>query len=123
MNGVDYLIDTNILVYILQGNQLVRYFAQEEMLVVSCISEMEMLGKFQVSEEEKEIITRMLEHCNIIEISYPIKQLAIKIRQNVRIKLPDALIAATAIHNKLTLITADKGFSNIPDLDLLLINL
>jgi len=123
MSGVDYLIDTNILVYILQGNPLVRYFAQEEILVISCISEMETLGKFQISEVEKEIVTRLLRHCNIIDINNPIKQLAIKIRQNARLKLPDAIVAATAIHHKLTLVTADKDFKNIPDLDLLLIKM
>jgi predicted nucleic acid-binding protein len=37
------------------------------------------------------------------------------------VKLPDALIAATAMQQNLTLVTADKGFSRIPDLDFLLI--
>jgi predicted nucleic acid-binding protein len=120
MNGIDYLIDTNILVYLLQGNPHVQYFAQEDMLAVSCITEMEILGKFQISDTEKEVITRMLSHCYIIDINYHIKQLAIRIRQTARVKLPDALIAATAMQQNLTLITADKGFSKIKNLDLLL---
>jgi predicted nucleic acid-binding protein len=63
----------------------------------------------------------MLSHCFIIDINYYIKQIAINIRQNARVKLPDALIAATAMQQNLTLVTADKGFCKIPDLDLLLI--
>jgi predicted nucleic acid-binding protein len=121
MNGIDYLIDTNVMVYILQGNPSVQHFAQEDMLAVSCITEMELLGRFQISKEEESIISRMLLQCFIIEINYYIKQLAISIRQNARMKLPDALIAATAIQQNLTLVTADKGFSKIADLDLLLI--
>ena len=123
MNGIDYLIDTNILVYILQGNPKVHYFAQEEFLAVSCITEIEILGKFQISEMEKETITELLEQSNIIDITYKIKQIAIKLRQNYHIKLPDAIIAATAIQQNLTLVTADKGFAKIEELDTILINI
>ena len=123
MSGIEYLIDTNILVYMLQGNPKVRYFAQEEFLAVSCITEMEILGKYQIFEEEKKIVEELLEQCNIIDITYKIKQTAIKLRQNYRIKLPDAIIAATAIQQNLTLVTADKGFSKISELDLILLNM
>jgi len=123
MNGINFLIDTDILVYIIQGNPNVKYFAQEDTLVISCVSEMEMLGKFQISDTEKKIVTQMLSYCNIIEINHKIKQLAIEIRQKYRIKLPDALVAATAMQQSLTLVTADKEFSKISELDLLLINL
>jgi len=123
MSGIEYLIDTNILVYMLQGNPKVRYFAQEEFLAVSCITEMEILGKYQIFEEEKKIVEELLEQCNIIDITYKIKQIAIKLRQNYRIKLPDAIIAATAIQQNLTLVTADKGFSKISELDLILLNM
>jgi predicted nucleic acid-binding protein len=58
-----------------------------------------------------------------MDINYYIKQIAINIRQNTRVKLPDALIAATALQQNLTLVTADRGFSKIADLDLLLITL
>ena len=37
------------------------------------------------------------------------------------IKLPDAIIAATAIEQNLTLITADTGFEKIKELNLKLI--
>jgi predicted nucleic acid-binding protein len=123
MSGIDYLIDTNIMLYILQGNPYVQHFAQNDMPAVSCITEMELLGRFQISEKERSIISRMLSQCFIIDINYYIKQLAINIRQNTHVKLPDSLIAATALQQNLTLVTADKGFSKIVDLDLLLITL
>jgi predicted nucleic acid-binding protein len=122
MNGSNYLIDTNILIYILQGDSRVRYFAQSELLSISCVTEMEILGKYQISEIEKKIITRTLENCYIIDINHKIKQLAIQIKQNAKVKLPDAIIAATAMQYELPLVTADKGFSRITNLDLLLIN-
>jgi len=30
MNGIEYLLDTNVLIYILQGKHQVRYFADTE---------------------------------------------------------------------------------------------
>ena len=64
-----------------------------------------------------------MSQCFIIDINYHIKQLAINIRQNTRMKLPDALIAATALQHNLTLVSADKGFCKIANLDLLLITM
>lgn len=123
MSGIEYLIDTNVLVYILQGNPHVKYFAESEILAISCITEMEVLGKFQVSESEKQIISRFLNHCHIIDIDAQIKQLTINIKQQSRMKLPDAIIAATAIKNDIMLVTADKDFKKISNLvDLLLID-
>jgi len=123
MNGIEYLIDTNILVYILQGKPQVKYFAESEILTISCITEMEILGKYQISESERQIIKKTLEHCYIIDIDSQIKQLAINIKQQNKMKLPDAIIAATAIKNNIALVTADKDFRKISELDLLLIDI
>ena len=123
MSGIEYLIDTNILIYILKGNPRVKYFAESEILTISCITEMEILGQYQISESEKQIIGKALKHCHIIDIDSKIKQLAINIKQQNKMKLPDAIIAATAIKNNVALVTADKGFKKIPDLDLLLIDI
>ena len=122
MSGIEYLIDTNILIYILQGKPQVKYFAESEVLTISFITEMEILGKYQIPESERRIIENALRHCYIIEIDDRIKQSAINIKQQNRMKLPDAIIAATAIKNNIALVTADKGFKNIADLDLLMID-
>jgi len=84
MNGIEYLIDTNILIYILQGNSQVKYFAESEILTISCITEMEILGKYQISESEKQIVGKALEHCDIIDIDSKIKRLAININSKTK---------------------------------------
>ena len=43
-------------------------------------------------------------------------ELIINIRKNYKLKLPDAIIAATAIYHKATLITNDKVFYKIDKL-------
>ena len=122
MNGVDYLLDTNILIYIMQGNPNVRYFAQSDMFVISVIAEMELLGKYKIDDTEKIIVSEMLKDCYILDIDVLVKQKAIEIRQRYKVKLPDAIVAATAIQKGLSLVTADKGFQKIMDLDIILID-
>ena len=122
MSGIDYLIDTNILIYIIKGNQNVEYFAKSEILAISYITEMELFGKFQISEAEKQIIGKVLKKCYIFEMDAQIKQYAINIKQQIKMKLPDAIIAATALKNNITLVTADNDFKKVPKLDLVQIN-
>lgn len=52
-----------------------------------------------------------------------IKEQVIELRKKYTIKLPDAIIAATSIIYSIPLVTADKGFSKIEELDLILIEL
>jgi len=123
MSGIDYLIDTNTIIYIIKGNPKVEYFAKSELLAISYITEMEVLGKYQIPEFEKQIIGKVLEHCYIFEMDTQIKQYAINIKQQIRMKLPDAIIAATAIKNNIPLVTADKDFKKVAELDLVLLDI
>jgi predicted nucleic acid-binding protein len=54
---------------------------------------------------------------NVININDEIIEKTIKLRKSYKIKLPDAIIAATAISYGLTLVTRNtKDFKNIPGL-------
>ena len=123
MSGIDYLIDTNILIYIIKGNPKVEYFAKSEILAISYITEMEVLGKYQITEPEKQTIAEVFDYCYVLEMDAQIKQYAINIKQQVKMKLPDAIIAATAIKYNLPLVTSDKDFRKVPNLDLVLIDI
>lgn len=46
---------------------------------------------------------------------------AIEIRQQIPIKTPDAIIAATSKFLQLPLVTSDKGFKKIKGIELILI--
>ena len=123
MNGIDFLIDTNILIYIIKGNPKVEYFAKSEMLAISYITEMEVLGKYKISETEKQIIGNVLNNCCVFDMDTQIKHYAINIKQHTKIKLPDAIVAATAIKNNIPLVTADKDFKKVANLDLVFIDI
>ncbi len=44
-----------------------------------------------------------------LAISSPVEDVAIELRRSRKVKLPDALIAATALHHGLELLTLDAG--------------
>ena len=90
-------------------------------LAFSVISEMELLSFSGITESEENNIKSLLLDCNEITISDEIKEKTIEIRKKYRTKLPDAIVAVSAIVNNLPLITADKGFNQIMELNLKLI--
>ena len=62
-----------------------------------------------------------MEDCFIAEINQQIKQITKNLMQEVLVKLPDAIIAATALYLDLPLLTADLGFERIPELKLIIL--
>ena len=87
---------------------------------LSFITQLELLGYQGLTEEQEQQIEYMLEDCVIIDVNNKIKQEVIKLKKNYTIKLPDCLVAATAIYMDLPLITSDKGFNKIEELNLML---
>lgn len=120
MNGIDFLADTNALIYLLNGNQCMSMYL-EKCLAFSVISEMELLSFHGISENEEIFIKSFLKDCYRIFLSEEVKEKAIEIRKMYKIKLPDAIVAASAIVNNLSLLTADKDFLQIEELNLQLI--
>ena len=120
MNGIDFLADTNALIYLLNGNPCMSSFLQNK-LAFSIISEMELLSFSGITKSEENNIKSLLLDCTEINISDEIKEKTIEIRKKYKTKLPDAIVAASAIVNNIPLITADKGFNQIKELNLKLI--
>ena len=117
MNGIDYLADTNAILYILSGNECMKPFTNSR-LAVSDISFMELLSFPSISAQEEDTIRQLLKRCDILHIDEAVMELTIQLRRAYKIKLPDAIIAATAVSRGLPLLTADTGFFRIEDLQL-----
>ena len=121
MNGVNLIADTNVLIKLGQGNQQIAGLLTHKDISIPVITEMEILGVKEISETEINIRETAIEFCSIIPFTNKIKNKAILIKRQIKIPLPDAIIAATAIEEGLILVTADKGFKRIKDLQLILI--
>lgn len=112
MNGIDFVADTNAVVYLLAGNDCMRPYISKS-LGVSIITVMELLSYKNISDEEERTIREFLAHCQILNITDDVKETTIILRRNFNVKLPDAIIAATAKTQDVSLITADAGLFNI----------
>lgn len=117
MNGTKLLLDSNIALYLLGGDNVLASLLEQREVYVSVITEMELLGYPGISEHEILRVNDFLQECNIVELGQPIKEKAIELRRTYNIKLPDAIIASTAIHLNLPLISADGVFNRLSELN------
>jgi predicted nucleic acid-binding protein len=120
MSGNKIFIDTNIAIYLLDGDTSLAEILNQKQLYLSFITQLELLGYQGLTEQQEQKIEYMLENCVIIDINNKIKQEVIQLRRNYTIKLPDCIVAATAMYMDLPLITSDKGFNKIEELNLML---
>ena len=120
MNGIRIICDTNPLIYLLDGNKDIARLLNGKQIYLSVITELELFGKSNLSVHDSNIIEVLLDECFVVGINQEIKQIYREIKQKQTIKLPDAIIAATAIYLDIPLLTFDKGFKNIPSLKLIM---
>mgnify|MGYP003420353896 CR=1 FL=1 len=116
MSGNSFVADTNAILYLLNGNPCMKEYLKTQ-LFVSIITEMELLGYSQLSDNDKNVLEKFLSCCSIENISIEIKCKTIELRKKYNIKLPDAIIASTAIVKNLPLLSADNVFSKIPEVN------
>ena len=89
----------------------------------SFITQIELLGKIGLHRNDERVIREMLSTCELVQHNDAITETAIRFRKKYKIKLPDAVIAATANYSGIPLLTADKEFAKLKDLDLVLLEL
>lgn len=120
MNGNRLFADTNIILYFLQGKQEVIDLLVDKELLLSEISEIELLSFPNLSVEQEKELKSFISECTVVSLNQEVKNLTIALRKSSRQKVPDTIIAASAIYYKVPLITADKNFSRFEMLDLIL---
>jgi predicted nucleic acid-binding protein len=75
----------------------------------SAITRMELLSFPGITSDEEAAIKSLLDRMAYFALTTDIENGAIEFRRQHKTKLPDAVIAATAIKSKLELLTLDKG--------------
>ncbi|NDJ16894.1 type II toxin-antitoxin system VapC family toxin [Myxacorys almedinensis] len=117
MNGSRYVLDTNAIVALLQGNvQLIQLLQTADWLGIAIISQIEFLVFAGLSETDRQLFQEFLQRIEIIDLTAKDVTLidkVIEVRQQYRLKLPDAIVAAIAIHSSAGLITADQEFMKV----------
>lgn len=119
MNGTKLFIDTNIVVYLLNGDDTLSSFLQGRTVYVSFITQLELLGYNGLTVQEERDIEEFLSHCIIVDINPGIKREVIRIRKNYKVKLPDSIIMASTLYLDLPVLTADGDFNRVEDLEVI----
>ncbi len=124
MEQKQYLIDTNAVIDYLGLNLPAKGMAFMNEVVnaipnVSVITKIEVLG-FNTPLRNYTILNDFMNDSNVFELTSQIVDLSIAIRQTNKTKLPDAIIAATAMVYDLILVTRNiSDFKNIKGLSIL----
>ena len=117
MSGNRYLLDTNAIVALLKGNaQLVKLSKNADWIGISVISQIEFLAFSGLTQNDYKLFQEFLQRIEVIDLSSTDTELlekVIEIRQQFRLKLPDAIIAAMAIQNSAGVVTADREFAKV----------
>ena len=105
--------DTSALIHFMEGHLPARKFLFGAEIHISVATEIELLTMSEIKRTSAEVILRTLAHCSVWDISPAIKDHCVRLRSQYRMKLADALIAATAVSLGLPLVTSDKGFARL----------
>jgi predicted nucleic acid-binding protein len=85
--------------------------------VLSFINELEILSGAYFFPEEMSQISVFLKDQIIINYRPELKEIIVKLRAKKKLKLPDAIVAATALYYNLPLVSSDKSFKGVEGLD------
>ena len=123
MNGNRYVLDTNAIIALLQGNtQLIQLLQNANWIGISVISQIEFLVFSGLTESDSQLFQQFIQRVEIVDLTAGDAVLLakiIEIRQQYRLKLPDAVIAAITIQNSASLVTADQEFAKINSLKII----
>jgi hypothetical protein len=120
--GKTYLVDTNIVTKTLRGllpNNGMAFMSSVLVTPInlSVINRIELLGWLPADLDFAADLALFVTSSREFDLTEPIIQQTIDIRRKAKIKLPDAIIAATAIVNNLTLLSDnDVDFLRVPRL-------
>lgn len=112
--GPQYLIDTNAVIEFLGGtlptssSMWLQQIIDNNLHYLSVINQIELLA-FNSSLAELQTLKDFIDVANVLPLSEGVVQKTIELRKNHKIKLPDAIIAATALVYNLTLVTRNRG--------------
>ena len=114
MNGNGFLLDTNAIVQLLKGNaELAKVVSEADFIATSVIAEMEFLSFSELSENDKMLFRAFKSRIEVYDVPSDdpeLMQLVVDSRIKFSLKLPDAIIAGTAMLHGLTVLTADDHF-------------
>jgi tRNA(fMet)-specific endonuclease VapC len=123
MSGPRFIFDTNAIVALLNGSSgLNDIVGSAKWIGISIINYLEFLAYTGLSPEDGALFTDFCSRIDVIGLKVEDAKLldtTTRLRRDYRLKLPDAIIAATALTSEATLVTADDDFRRVSGLAVL----
>jgi tRNA(fMet)-specific endonuclease VapC len=123
MNGKSLLLDTNAVVALLQGNQQLLQLTREAGWIgISIISQIEFLCFPGLTDPDRNLFVEFLAKVEVVGLhadDHDLVDKAVEIRRTFPVKIPDAIIAATALIKNASLVTADRQLETIKNLPII----
>lgn len=120
--GTSYLIDTNVVIDYFDNRlpSMAVTWVEQHMdngaCSISIINRIEIFS-YKASDDEEAKLIDFTDRCDLLYLTDEIAARTASLRQAIKMKLPDAIIAATALQYGLTLITRNTNdFKNVPGL-------
>lgn len=120
-----FLVDTNIFIYNFNEDPIAKDFLITNIrlgntILYSFVTRLELLLYYDLTHREAQQIDFLLQQFNRVEYNARIEEIILSIGTNKKVKIPDAIIAASAIYSNSILVTRNtKDFINIPNLNML----
>ena len=113
MSGPRFLLDTNVAIGLLKGNADATTLKRNLGVptggnAISQISRIELLGFPGMTKVAEIDVRRFIGFCQVLLIDDTVETKTIELRRATRLKLPDAIILATALAHGLRLVTLDR---------------
>lgn len=118
MSGTKVVFDTNALILFFKGLASLEKYTTAD-IVVSIVTVIEFLSYPNITYLEEQFLESFVQDATVVGLDIDDLELMnkiIELRKTYRIKLPDAIIAATAMKTKSSLLTMDNHFSKIDGL-------
>jgi predicted nucleic acid-binding protein len=115
-NGTKIVFDTCAAIKLLEGKYSLASLGEdinEAEQFTSVIARMELLAKPNISLNEEAQIRGFLADTIVIPLNEEVEKIAVAIRRNTKIKLPDCIVVATAIALHAILLTDDFGLKKL----------
>jgi len=124
--GLKYIWDTNIVIYyleksfLLSGEKLIDNILNSYQPAISIITEIELLCWKSATENDIKLLQNFISNSIVYELDQNVKLKAIEIRKYANLKLPDVIIAASALVNNQILISRNiSDFNKISELQVI----
>lgn len=120
--GLKSFLDTNAIISLLKNeDDLLGLVSKSSSVHISVISELEFLSFSGLTKNDISLFRKFIKRISVIDLKQSDLKLMNKIteiRKNYHLKLPDAIIVASAIITNSVLISRDKELSKVKELKL-----